>query len=579
MIIYEAAIRHKNLFIRVDILIKKGSLVELVEVKAKSFNSSDTEDEFFNRSGTIFSEWKPYLADIAFQKYVFTSSFPEYTVNAYLMMADKNAICSTDGLNQKFKITKDEYGRKKVLVSDDLSKADLHTPVLARINVDNSCNIIYDEPILLGDKEICFEEYINFLSEHYKNDKKISSPPSSTCANCEFKADETEISKGLKSGYRQCWQERLGWKEKDFSEPTVLDIWNFRKKNIYIDAGIIKLSDIDINDINPKADSKPGISTTERQWLQIQKAVNKDSAYWIDSGNLRREMKSWTYPLHFIDFETSMVAIPFNKGRRPYEGIAFQFSHHIVYEDGRVEHKGQYLNSQPGIFPNYDFIRNLKKELETDNGSIFRYAPHENIYLNFIYQQLIEDYSDIYDREELCEFIRTITKSSSSVEEAVGEEWEGPRNMIDMLELVKRYYYDPAMKGSNSIKYVLPAILNSSRYLQEKYSEPIYGVKSIIPSHNFENWTWIEFRKNKVVNPYELLPKMFQDMPDEELIISAENNELRDGGAAMIAYSRMQFEEMSEYERKEINKALLKYCELDTMAMVMIYEGWRNMVG
>ena len=35
---------------------------------------------------------------------------------------------------------------------------------------------------------------------------------------------------------------------------------------------------------------------------------------------------------------------------------------------------------------------------------------------------------------------------------------------------------------------------------------------------------------------------------------------------------------MSEYEREEIRKALLKYCELDTMAMVMIYEGWKDLL-
>jgi len=46
----------------------------------------------------------------------------------------------------------------------------------------------------------------------------------------------------------------------------------------------------------------------------------------------------------------------------------------------------------------------------------------------------------------------------------------------------------------------------------------------------------------------------------------------------MAAYARMQFEEVSEYERSEIQSALLKYCELDTMAMVMIYEGWKNLV-
>jgi hypothetical protein len=50
------------------------------------------------------------------------------------------------------------------------------------------------------------------------------------------------------------------------------------------------------------------------------------------------------------------------------------------------------------------------------------------------------------------------------------------------------------------------------------------------------------------------------------------------GGAALIAYARMQFEEISNYERGEIRKALLKYCELDTMAMVMIYEGWKDLL-
>jgi hypothetical protein len=33
---------------------------------------------------------------------------------------------------------------------------------------------------------------------------------------------------------------------------------------------------------------------------------------------------------------------------------------------------------------------------------------------------------------------------------------------------------------------------------------------------------------------------------------------------------------MSDYERGELEAALLKYCELDTLAMVMIYEAWVN---
>lgn len=53
-----------------------------------------------------------------------------------------------------------------------------------------------------------------------------------------------------------------------------------------------------------------------------------------------------------------------------------------------------------------------------------------------------------------------------------------------------------------------------------------------------------------------------------------ENQHIREGGAAMIAYAKMQFSEMTEEERNAIIQGLLKYCELDTLAMVMIYEHW-----
>jgi hypothetical protein len=37
-----------------------------------------------------------------------------------------------------------------------------------------------------------------------------------------------------------------------------------------------------------------------------------------------------TYPLHLIDFETAAVELPFHVGRRPYEQVDFQFSHHVL---------------------------------------------------------------------------------------------------------------------------------------------------------------------------------------------------------------------------------------------------------
>jgi hypothetical protein len=217
---------------------------------------------------------------------------------------------------------------------------------------------------------------------------------------------------------------------------------------------------------------------------------------------------------------------------------------------------------------------NLKNELNQDGGSIFRYAAHDNTYLNFIYQQLNEDTNYILEKVSLCDFIREVTKSSSSC----AEQWVGNRNMIDMLELVKRYYYNPITNGSNSIKYILPAVLNSSRALQKKYSDAIYGADGGIPSLNYKKWRWIEFENDEVIDPYKLLPKMFHDIPDKEIALLSDDDELKNGGAALAAYARLQFEEMSDYERLEIRKALLKYCELDTFAMVMIYEGWKDLI-
>jgi hypothetical protein len=572
-VIFEAAVRFQQLFIRVDILIKNKNRLELVEVKAKSFDSA-SGNNFITGKGTISSEWFPYLADVAFQKYVTAAAFPNYAVSADLMLVDKNAVCPTHGLNQKFKIVKDQHGNKSISVSPDLTQEDLSTWLLKRVDVDDCCEVIYNQPFGSDVAPLSFVEYVDLLADKYTRDQKISVAPRVECASCEFRTTPEDETAGLKSGYRECWKEYLGWTDEEFMEPTVLDLWNYRKKESCLKAGRIKLCDITELDISPLTDNKPGLSRTQRQWLQVQKARSRDHSYWLDARNLKNEMDRWVFPLHFIDFETSMVAIPFNKGRHPYEGIAFQFSHHVVHRDGRVEHRGQYLNVMPGVFPNYAFLRCLKSELEQDNGSIFRYAAHENSYLNCIYWQLKENQDDVSDWDGLCQFIRSITQSARNAT----EQWTGERNMIDMLELVKRYYYDPGTNGSNSIKQVLPAILKSSKFLQEKYARPIYGARGGIPSLNYRDWQWIKIENGHITDPYTLLPRMFQDIPDKTLELLSEDDELKDGGAALAAYARLQFEDMSEYERSEIRNALLKYCELDTLAMVMLYEGWKDLI-
>lgn len=113
--------------------------------------------------------------------------------------------------------------------------------------------------------------------------------------------------------------------------------------------------------------------------------------------------------------------------------------------------------------------------------------------------------------------------------------------------------------------------------LQKRLSKPIYGAPGGIKSLNFKNWAWVHTDKDgKVKDPYKLLPPVFADADLDNIETIFTGDSVADGGAAMTAYARMQFTEMSDLERDQIVKALLKYCELDTFAMVLIYEYWKN---
>ena len=573
--IFEAAIATEKLFIRVDVLVKDGNHLDFYEVKAKSFDPTEI-DPFCNKSGAIDSNWRPYLYDVAFQRHVINLAYPQYTVSAYLMLADKTAPCPTDGLNQKFRLVKDQNGQASVSEPQSLTSDDLTPQILCEVNVDAECDQISDGKGGGNEHSLNFAQRVELYADHYIADKKIPSPISRTCAKCEFNTTDDDEKNGLKSGRKECWKDQLGWSDDDFESPTVLDVWklDYRIRDKLINDGRIKMSDITREYVKPSPDRNPGISGSERRWLQVEKYQAGDDTVWFDKDGLHDELDSWVYPLHFIDFEAARVAIPFNAGRRPYEAVAFQFSHHIVYDDGTIEHFGEYLNVEQGSFPNYEFLRNLKTQLEKDDGSIFQYTSYENTILNAIHRQLTLDEA-VEDRVELCEFIESISQPTrESVEKWVAQK----RNMVDLHEVLTRFYFDPATNGSNSIKVVLPAILNRSNYLQDKYSKPIYGSLDGIKSHNFKDKRWIEKESGKVVDPYKLLPKMFQDIDDKDIQLLSNYDSIKEGGAAMTAYARMQSEEMSEIERKEIGKALRKYCELDTMAMVMIYEGWKDLV-
>ena len=398
------------------------------------------------------------------------------------------------------------------------------------------------------------------------------------CFKCPFHREPGDKAT-LRDGYRECWKEMANFFDEDFDKALIKDLSGLNAPSLK--SSLMKkrkyfMDEIDYNDIPRSNDpDKPGLDNNQRKWLQIATATGKEEllkdfdtdikdGVYVDTDGLKEEMAKWKFPLHFIDFETSKSALPFYKGLRPYEQIAFQFSHHKVEmgENGeyKVTHQSQYINAEKGFFPNFDFVRQLKKAVGGDQGTIFRYWTHENTALNDIRTQL--EVSSEADKDELIEFIMSITDDAE-------------RTMVDIAKSVLKYYYHPMMKGVNSIKAVLPAILNSSELIREKYSKPVYGTPEM-PSLNLEKKVWIEYEADgkTVKNPYKLLPPVsaYLDIPQEELdkMENKDDDTVSNGGAALVAYGKLQFSDgkMS----KALEKALLCYCELDTLAMVFIWE-------
>lgn len=555
--IFEAAFRFGKLVVFVDVVRKNGDDLRIIEVKSKTFEPGTTE--FVGKKGGILAPWKPYLYDIAYQKHVARGAFPDLNVSAYLMLVDKTVPCPSNRLNQKFRI-KSNGDRRWAEQTEALDDAEFRSRILTELGVDDICEMIY------ADTSFPFNDAVELFADSYERDEFIPTPISKACKSCEFQATAEELAAGLKSGRHNCWQRQLGWMPDEIDAPTMLDIWDNRRHERFLKEGKLRMNELTEDDLDVKSEDKPGLSRTERQWLQVTKTAGGDDSVYFDREGWLAEAANWKFPLHFIDFETATPAIPFNLGRRPYEEVAFQFSHHIIQEDGRVEHRGQFLKDDVGVFPNFEFLRALKRELEGDEGTIFRYADHENSYLRAIRRQIMA--ADEPDEAELCAFIDSITSWKDGKDTIAGA-----REMVDMRKLVLRYYYAPSMGGSNSIKRVLPAVLASSEYLRGKYSGLNYG--TAIRSLNYpEGKSWVEIDQNgRVKDPYSLLEKMYASEEFEEM----EESELKDGGAATINYARLQFEDLNDAERGEIRRALLRYCELDTLAMVMIHEAWREL--
>ena len=572
VVLFEPAIRFENLFVRADILVKDGNHFQLIEVKAKSYNSSNPQ--IVGANGDLLSGMRPYIEDVAFQAHVLRSALqtlcPGAQVKSYLMMPDKSVKAAVSGLNQLFKIER-ANGRAKVTASPlakQLASMPGLQPLLALVLVDEYVDKVMQDGVRYMSFKAPLPQLATEWAEAYKHDRKIDPMPGKHCGKCEFK---TRPQDGLLSGFEECWHQKYGLTPSQLAEGTVLDIYNFRRKDQLISDGKVLLSNaggaIEI------VDARPELSLSERQWMQVNGIPPEEDrgGFWMADGVMRQEMRTWQYPYHFIDFETSTVAIPFHAGMRPYEAVAFQFSHHVMQADGSVAHVGEFLMTDPVVFPNFEFARALRAELEGDGGTVFMWSPHETTILNKVAGQLegCLERGAPDDALELIEFVRTLTTG-------------GSRAMVDLCALSKRAYFAAGIKGSSSIKKVLPSVMKWSGVLRDLYSGEVYG--SSIPSKNFKNFAWwVPSASDPSVplEPYDLLRLEGEDLLGEGLMAGEDPDVLAitEGGAAATAYARLQFEDVDELERRMIREALLRYCELDTLAMVMIVQAWRENVG
>ena len=557
--LFEPAIAYGNLLIRADVLIKTGTSIKIVEVKSKSFDSTDPQIE--GKTG-LKSGFRPYIEDVAFQAFVVRCAFPDSRVSAFLLLPDKSLRASVDQMNQLFKI--DRSGTQVRVISDPkadgLSASD---SLLCELNVDPYIALVHEHGLSTPDGNLSLAEASSGWAEAYAHDAPLPALIGAQCAKCEFKAP---LGDALKSGHAECWKEANGWSDADLAEPTILDLWNFRGKQKLMDQGVRRLAEVTQQDLKLTPGSH-GLSNSERQWLQADglPIEHKSAGFFLDHDYLASEMDNWVYPLNFIDFETATVALPFHRGMRPYESVAFQFSHHVMEADGSLRHANEFLLAEPGGFPNFEFARALKEALSQSAGSVFRWAEHENTILKHIVAQMETRDDAPVDKEELSIFLQTLIKG-------------GSRSMIDLKELAQKGYFHPSTKGSNSIKKVLPAVLESSDFLKQRYSQPIYGTANGISSTNFRNMVWWS------ADELGLVEDPYKKLLDESLGESAEYEAADDdldiaaGGEAMMAYGRLQYEALGEETRASLQAKLLRYCELDTLAMAMVVEAWKDAV-
>ena len=583
--VFEASVRSGPHYVRADVLqcLPGGRGLRLVEIKARSWDSSFSssgEDPLRTKKGGIRASYLPYVQDVAYQKMVVQRAYPDMRVEACLLLPDRAARTAEGGVGLRSLVEDLRSGLVEVRERARDAIAGTGDDLSVLVDVTDAADDVLAGPLRGGGGPSFVEaadEWASALANADGSDelRALLGPPpiGGQCRTCEFRP-KTDGLGSAPSGFDECWTEGTGMAPNALSAGggPVVHLWSGAATNIgrYVAEGKYRLGDLTLQDLGFDSDGmeldkkkvaprKPpeggGMTRAVRQRHQVmdtaagaaQRGINRDASYVketplyvLDEEYLRTETSRWMYPYHFIDFETANSPIPYFAGQSPYELVAFQFSHHIMQEDGTVEHTSQFLHANPGDCPNERFLHALAESLGGCKGTVFRWGAHENTVLKKL-------------------LLGGGGADASKVLEPLLS--GGSRAMVDLMRVATLGYYVAGSDASSSIKRLLLPTLRASTKLEDDFGKPSYS------SQNFSNMQWFQRDKEtgEIRDPYDILKNQ-----------EAASGAIADGGAALAAYDVLQNRSTSAAERSGIESSLLRYCEVDTLAMAMIAKAWQD---
>ena len=216
-----------------------------------------------------------------------------------------------------------------------------------------------------------------------------------------------------------------------------------------------QLAVMGIQDIREIPDSFPLSEIQDR----IRRCVKNNEEY--TSSELRGELEAVESPVHFLDFETLGLAVPRYAGTRPYQSVPFQWSDHVLHENGELEHR-EYLCEEDKD-PREEFARTLMEALG-NGGSVVTYTNYEER----VIKKLAEDLPQYRDQ-----LLGTLGR------------------VKDLHAIIRKNYYHPQFHGSFSLKDVVPALLPDMDYenlaIQEGEQAGLEYLRMIDPSTSTED--------------------------------------------------------------------------------------------